>query len=156
MGRTAPRGKRVKLMRKRIRMLLIGACTCAVLILAAGCADSSGAVKMNVDGGRVDYGAGDLAVLLDSNPTTGYEWTYDMDGTAMEAPEAGDYVADDLTTGLNGAGGVQIFQFKADGSGEVTLTFTYARSWEQTDSDKTLVLKITVANGMFENVEEQS
>ncbi len=53
-----------------------------------------------------------------------------------------------------GEGGVQIFAFKASGSGEATLTFTYARSWESTDSDKTITLKATVENGEFKQVEE--
>ena len=55
-----------------------------------------------------------------------------------------------------GEGGVHTFNFKADGSGEVTLTFTYARSWEASDSDKSVVLHATVENGAFTQVEEQA
>ena len=55
-----------------------------------------------------------------------------------------------------GEGGVHTFNFKADGSGEATLTFTYARSWEASDSDTSVVLHATVENGAFTQVEEQA
>lgn len=132
-------------------------CACAVLALAVapGCADSSQPVKMKVDGGRVDYSQGQLAVLLDSNPSTGYGWTYELDGDVLKASQ-GTYEVRDTTTDLVGKGGIEIFPFDAKGTGNATLTFTYARSWESTDSDKTLVLDVAVEDGVVKTVAERA
>ena len=90
------------------------------------------------------------------NPTTGYEWTFQIDGSAVQ-PDGDEFVpASDGAQPKTGEGGVHTFNFKADGSGEATLTFTYARSWEASDSDKTVVLHATVENGAFTQVEEQA
>ena len=95
-------------------------------------------------------------VKLDANPTTGYEWTFQIDGSAVQ-PDGDEFVpASDGAQPKTGEGGVHTFNFKADGSGEVTLTFTYARSWEASDSDKSVVLHATVENGAFTQVEEQA
>ena len=60
-------------------------------------------------------------------------------------PDGDEFVpASDGAQPKTGVGGVREFNFKADGSGEATLTFTYARSWEASDSDKSVVLHATV------------
>ena len=47
--------------------------------------------------------------------------------------------------GVAGVGGYQYYDFTTVKAGTATVTFTYARSWETTDSDITYVAVITVA-----------
>ena len=89
-----------------------------------------------------------MIVVLDANATTGYEWKNSIEGAAVKA--AGDeYEADTTSDGKAGAGGVHTFTYQAEGSGEATVTLTYARSWEASDSDKTVVVKTEVKDGVF-------
>ena len=58
-------------------------------------------------------------------------------------PDGDEFVpASDGAQPKTGEGGVHTFNFKADGSGEATLTFTYARSWEASDSEPKMTLEI--------------
>lgn len=140
-------------MDKRFRVLFAGVCifACAVLAIAVGCGDSSGIVKLRVEGGRVDYGETGLAVLLDVDNAAGYEWTYQQDGAALK-PVA-DYAATDLTTDLAGDGGVVVFSFEGEESGKASLTFSCARSGE--DPVKTLALDVFMEGGFVKRVVEQ-
>ncbi len=74
------------------------------------------------------------AILLLENPTTGFAWAYtasvegvlQSDGdyfVASEEPKEGETLA--------GAGGYHMWLFSGMAEGDVTLTFTYARSWEE-------------------------
>lgn len=144
-GRTA--------MKKPMKLVLLGACMAAFVACAVGCTAAQG-TAVEVTDGRAQFSQGELEVQLDANPTTGYEWTCAIEGDAVTA-EGDNYVASgDGNEPKAGEGGVQLFAFKASGSGEATLTFTYARSWESTDSDKAITLKATVENGEFKQVEE--
>ena len=119
----------------------------AFIAFAVGCSAAPGS-EVQIAEGSAEFSQGDLVVKLDANPTTGYEWTFQIDGSAVPASDG--------AQPKTGEGGVHTFNFKADGSGEATLTFTYARSWEASDSDKTVVLHATVENGAFTQVEEQA
>ena len=100
------------------------------------------------DGGMLSCEGGKMIVVLDANATTGYEWTSSIEGAAVKA--AGDeYEADTTSDGKAGAGGVHTFTYQAEGSGEATVTLTYARSWEASDSDRTVVVKTEVKDGVF-------
>ena len=118
----------------------------AFIAFAVGCSAAPGS-EVQIAEGSAEFSQGDLVVKLDANPTTGYEWTFQIDEFVP---------ASDGAQPKTGEGGVHTFNFKADGSGEATLTFTYARSWEASDSDKTVVLHATVENGAFTQVEEQA
>ena len=120
----------------------------AFVAFAVGCSAAPGS-EVQIAEGSAEFSQSNLVVKLDANPTTGYEWTFQIDGSAV-------HPASDGAQPKTGEGGVHTFNFKADGSGEVTLTFTYARSWEASDSDKSVVLHATVENGAFTQVEEQA
>ncbi len=72
----------------------------------------------------------EFSVTLPSNPTTGYHWELAaplaegivklMDST-YQAP----------ATGLLGAGGEEIWTFKAVGRGETVIELKYVRPWEK-------------------------
>ncbi len=88
-----------------------------------------------------------IEILLDANPTTGYNWEYEIDGdSAVFVSE--DYKQRPGTEGMGGAGGTDTFVFEAVKPGRSEITFTYLRPWE-TDGDKTiLTLTIDVSDDM--------
>jgi inhibitor of cysteine peptidase len=71
-----------------------------------------------------------LVVRLQTNPSTGYGWTYTVTGDDVlrldtvtgEAPAA---------NGMVGVPGDQVWSFRAQGVGRAVLTYVYARSWEK-------------------------
>jgi predicted secreted protein len=79
------------------------------------------------------YTPGYAVVELKENPTTGYEWKYEMSAEGVLTPGRDAYTADTATGGeaLMGAGGVHLWTFAAKAAGDVTLTYSYARSWEK-------------------------
>lgn len=81
-----------------------------------------------------------------SNPSTGYGWTAKIDGDAVALTEDRfEAAAQTGPTALAGAPGRQYYTFSAVRPGTATVTFTYARSWEQTDADRTATAVLTVA-----------
>ena len=74
-----------------------------------------------------------LVVTLESNPSTGYGWEQVEDqGSILE--QIGEAEFKPAETGeppLVGAGGSEIFHFKAAGAGQTTLQLVYHRSWEE-------------------------
>jgi predicted secreted protein len=67
-----------------------------------------------------------FTVSLESNPTTGYSWTAEVDSEFLK-------VADDTyksDSNLIGAGGVQTFEFEALKTGQTKITVKYMRPWE--------------------------
>lgn len=142
-------------MRKHLKLALVGACMAAFVALAVGCTTAQGS-SVEIAQGSALFSQGSLEVKLDANPTTGYEWTYQIEGTGAQ-PDGDEFVpASDGDQAQTGEGGVHTFNFKADGTGEATITFSYARSWEASDDDKTVILHVTADNGTFTQVEEQA
>jgi len=82
-------------------------------------------------------------IELESNPSTGYSWTYDItNGDAIL------YVKDEYIPSkeknIVGAPGVHRFVFRASGSGNVTLRMKYARSFESGEPLQSWDYAITV------------
>ena len=70
-----------------------------------------------------------FSVVLDANPTTGYQWNVDFDSEYLQLTDR-DFVTQ--SEGLMvGAGGQETFNFIALESGETEINFSYLRSWEQ-------------------------
>lgn len=85
-----------------------------------------------------------VAFAFDSNPTTGYGWTYALEGDCIRV-ERDEYVQDPALPGMAGVGGTQYYTFEAVREGTATVTFTYARAWEQTDADRVITAEIAVS-----------
>ena len=85
-----------------------------------------------------------VTFCLDSNPTTGYNWTAVLDGDCVELTRD-EYKQHESAPNMGGVGGYQYYDFTAVKAGTATVTFTYARSWETTDSDLVYIATITVA-----------
>ena len=122
-------------------LLAVAAALLIGLVGLAGCGgddDSStgGSSKGGSGGGSSAkvYEAGDsisvaegqtFVIELESNPTTGYEWTAEKNANA-------EFVKSEMVTSstLVGAPGMQQLTFKATKSGSSTLVLNYARSFE--------------------------
>ena len=79
---------------------------------------------------------------LDSNETTGYSWTdneiYDKEMLQLVNSQ---YLPGQ--TDRVGAGGKQVYLFKALKAGDTQITLTYKRSWEKTEFDKTISFDVS-------------
>jgi inhibitor of cysteine peptidase len=71
-----------------------------------------------------------VLIALDSNPSTGYSWEAHFDGTMLELAEESFEPGEYAKLGMVGAGGTELFRFKAIGKGNTDITFNYKRSWE--------------------------
>jgi len=72
---------------------------------------------------------GTLTVKLGSNPTTGYNWE-DASITNTNVIEQLSRNYEAPTTGLMGAGGTEVWVFKALKTGTSTISFSYGQSWD--------------------------
>jgi inhibitor of cysteine peptidase len=123
-------------------MKSIAVFTGAIILLAVGPA-LCGGVKQPVN--RIDTAytnpqetiqgnAGrEFSIVLDANPTTGYQWrlTHPTDEKTLKLVDK-KYKAPN--TNLAGAGGHEIWSFKALSVGQEKLIFEYVRPWEKDKS----------------------
>jgi inhibitor of cysteine peptidase len=82
-------------------------------------------------------------INLDANETTGYSWK----GNEVYSKEYLQLVSSQYVPGSSdrvGAGGTQVYLFKALKAGSTQIALTYKRSWEKTESDKTLTFNVTI------------
>ena len=79
----------------------------AFIAFAVGCSAAPGS-EVQIAEGSAEFSQGDLVVKLDANPTTGYEWTFQIDGSAVQ-PDGDEFVpASDGAQPKTGEGGVQL------------------------------------------------
>ena len=119
-----------------------------ILLLVVFCAPSaSAAAKVVTDkdrGTTVQLKSGDvLEVRLNSNPTTGYEWSVNPNSTPL-LKLTGQSQTEATQPGV-GRPIFQIFKFQATGRGTGVLLLRYARSWEKPSaSDQQFDLHVTI------------
>ena len=77
-----------------------------------------------------------ILIALESNPTTGYSWEASYDETMLELVEETYEPGEYAEQGVVGAGGTELFRFKALESGEVEITMVYKRTWEEEGIDQ--------------------
>ncbi|HEY5522658.1 MAG TPA: protease inhibitor I42 family protein [Desulfuromonadaceae bacterium] len=71
-----------------------------------------------------------VSVVLDENPTTGYEWRYVASPEGILKEVSDEYTQDAGAEGLTGAGGKHIWTFEGAAEGGTVLHFAYARPFE--------------------------
>lgn len=150
------------------RAALIGICMAALMLAMCGCTYAStptdgveiaeDAVAIELADGQVSYSQDDMLVTLASNLTTGYGWTCAIEGEAVTSKRDEFLPPEEHAEGKDGqakagAGGAHVFGFAPEGSGEAAITLTYARSWESNPDDKTIVINVVTADGVFTHVE---
>ena len=77
-------------MKARLKLVIAGACMAAFIAFAVGCSAAPGS-EVQIAEGSAEFSQGDLVVKLDANPTTGYEWTFQIDGSAVQ-PDGDEFV----------------------------------------------------------------
>jgi predicted secreted protein len=91
-------------------------------------------VNIEDEGGQVELEQGQiLVVTLESNPTTGYSWEQAENQEPILEQMGQPEFKQSLTGGrpVAGAGGWEIFRFKAVSAGQMTLQLVYHRAWEE-------------------------
>ena len=108
---------------------------CGVLVLMIGLLAGCGGVQAYSDPEEtIDSGVNTefiILIALESNPTTGYSWEASYDETMLELVEETYELGEYAQQGVVGAGGTELFRFRALNSGEVEITMVYKRPWEE-------------------------
>ena len=125
-------------------------------LLALGCSGGAGdqTIELSLDDFEsqnnivksIEVGAsGTLTVKLGANPTTGYQWgDAQISNQAVISQQSYNYVEPE-NTDMVGAPGTDVWVFDAKAAGTATITFSYARPWEEgTPATYTLTVNVTV------------
>jgi len=110
---------------RRVQLVLL------LLALAAGACHHPPVARIPSPNGPLEIGKGEpLTITLDTNPTTGFEWQLasPLDDKVMKLIGHDFRHAD---TARLGAGGTDVWTFKAIGAGSTTITLEYRRPWEK-------------------------
>ncbi len=143
----------------KMKSKIILTCAMVALTLSLFACSSEVSVDASYDGKEVSVPVdGSLIVTLESNPTTGFLWQYEEEvedtlhiltgipdetvlalvGKEFVAPEA-------EVPPLIGAGGEEVWTFKAVGEGTTELSLEYSQPWEGgTKAAKTFTLTVVV------------
>lgn len=120
---------------KKYLLLIMGVLLTACLI--AGCGAE---VKAYFDPSKtIDISANKefvILIALESNPTTGYSWEASYDETMLDLVEETYELGEYAKQGLIGAGGTELFRFRALKSGQTEITMVYKRPWETEIQDQ--------------------
>lgn len=144
-------------MKKKI--LLMMACGVLAVAMLAGCASSQQnedpkQSDIELQNGNAHYLENVLTISLNENPTTGYTWSYTLEGTNLVFSNDS-YEPDEAEEGVAGSGGTHDFVFEGTSEGSATLSFTEGQPWEggETGSSMNLLVKTDAQNNIV-SVEE--
>ena len=103
-------------------------------------------ITMDDNGGYVYIKPGDEVKLeLETNPTTGYDWSYIMKPNQEVLLETNyEFVPDDTTKMIVGSGGKGVWTYKALKRDTVVIEMGYSRSWESVEPLKTFIVKVII------------
>ncbi len=91
------------------------------------------------DGKTMTVHVGDeIDIALDSNPTTGFDWTIDKSNDSLLTLKQMEYQA---SSNAIGSGGTDTFKFMAKSAGTVKHQFKYWRSFE---GDRSIIHRYAV------------
>lgn len=88
-----------------------------------------------------------LEIKLDGNPTTGYEWTCEIEDDKIIKEISSDYESGN--DNVEGASGTYTFVYEGIKEGTTTLTCNYARSFEENSTEDSKEYKITVDKDLY-------
>lgn len=129
-----------------LTFILVPSVLLGTLAIASACGRPKAAVQLNIrdDGRQVELYQGQwLAVSLEANPSTGYEWERgeldDQILRPMGEPEL------KPQSDLVRAPGIQAIRLQAVGAGKTTLKLIYHRRWEEgVEPSQTYSAEVTV------------
>ncbi len=89
---------------------------------------------------------GKLRLSLSANPSTGYEWKYEISAPDTLELVKEEYVPDTANETMIGAGGLWTAEFGGvvSGAGEVTLVLRYCRDWEDQEPAQEYSIQLQV------------
>lgn len=131
---------------KRFRLFTL--CAAGLMLgLLAACTPAAAPISLTDkdNGKQVTLAVGqELTLTVESNATTGFAWEVaGLNTGVLEQVGEPEYKAP--STGLVGAGGVQVFRFKAKAAGQADLKLNYRRAWEKdVPPAKTFALTVAV------------
>ena len=123
-------------MKKRIAALLLAAVTASALL--AGCGTSNKSLQ---DTREVSFEGTELTVTLGANKSTGYEWSFEIDGDCIHQSINKSFTikpVDGQATGLSHIG------FEGLSEGSAVITLTTSNGWDGTGSGDTYTVDVTV------------
>ena len=89
-----------------------------------------------------------IMIILPSNPTTGWGWSYQEDTTGVTSFVSEEYVpTDDM---LEGAGGTTTYQIQVEKPGTAVLMFNYSNLWDPDAAAEETYSVIVTANEEME------
>jgi len=104
-------------------------------------------VNQDNDGGQIELEQGQvLVVTLESNLSTGYRWepAKNKKSVLLQLGKPEFKPSETSEPPMVGAGGWEIFRFRAVSAGQMTLELAYHRSWEDAEPLKTFSIQVTV------------
>ena len=131
----------------KLKWLLMGVITVSIVTLMTACSKLPNGVSVNESssGKQVEVAVnGTITVTLDSNATTGYSWQLSgiSDSSVLEKTNN---VYEVPTSGRIGAGGKEVWTFKALTAGKATINMEYDQPWTDGQKDaKSFVLTVVV------------
>jgi predicted secreted protein len=99
------------------------------------------------DGTRATVKRGtEVKIVLDANITTGFQWQEVPPNGEPALTPVGQRVYAPKSAGIQnvGAGGINVFRFRGEQPGKVTLRFDYRRPWENVPPAKSVRYEVTV------------
>jgi len=131
-----------------ILSLFIVVLSLVILLSISSCSDTEKYYFTGKNNGEnVDLNVGDIINLrLDSNITTGYSWELsETTDTEIISLESSLYENSQENEDIVGAGGAELFSFRAISAGQTDLILEYIRPWEEgMEPADSFTLKITV------------
>ncbi len=91
------------------------------------------AVVLSMDTPATVTVGSEFAVVLEENPSTGYQWIYTA-GPAGVMSETAEKSFDAVAKPMIGSPVVTVWKFRADSNGEAVLTYLYYRPWEKPET----------------------
>lgn len=128
-----------------IRLLSVVLVITLLIILLCSC-KSIAELTFDDKGKSFELEKGDrINIKLESNPTTGYSWILGGEtDTSVVSLFDSKFVQTEKEEELVGAGGYEIFTFKAENSGQTEITLTYQRPWEEEELKGEFLFKINI------------
>ncbi len=130
---------------KKIVFILVVALI--VTMALGGCKTGSDTLTDKNNGDSISLRIDEEVVIkLESNPTTGYGWILnEKTDTSIVSMVGSEYVQSEEDEELVGAGGHEIFTFKALASGDTAIILNYERPWEEEEEPlETFEINISV------------
>ncbi len=87
----------------------------------------------------------EVKLMLESNPSTGFKWNFDEKPDENILLVTGyEYIPDSNDEIIDGAGGKEVWTFKAVNTGTAVMYLSYSRPWESVPSAKNFKVKVIV------------